>query len=353
VTGAFFERAERGWKADLHGVPRDGNGRPMLVPKDGIGGRRVPYTRASSLADHVSNHYGIHRWELRCLAVGLSQREDFCAMIASYPPMGVDEATDRITKSAIDEIVEKALDIGGRNTEANYGTAFHSFTSPGEHGRIPEYMVGDVLSYHELVARMRARPLGNEIFVANDEVMSAGTFDDLMWIPGYGFVITDKKTGKKSPVEWAVQLATYANAERCDPAEEAGHRWPILTTRAEYEDAGRPTLWHRELNLERAVIFWSPKQRSVSYPLELDIETGWTLAKMAAFVRDAEQMKLVSEISPDAQRRNIARAIEAAATELSFAQTYEAMTWIYDEYQSIWCPELTEVAEERKKELGI
>jgi hypothetical protein len=74
---------------------------------------------------------------------------------------------------------------------------------------------------------------------------------------------------------------------------------------------------------------------------------------MAAFVRDAEQMKLVSEISPDAQRRNIARAIEAAATELSFAQTYEAMTWIYDEYQSIWCPELTEVAEERKKELGI
>lgn len=347
MTGAFFERAERGWKADLHGVPRDGHGRPMLVPRGGLAGHRVPYTRASSLADHISNHYGIHRWELRCLAVGLSQREDFTAMIASYPPMGADEATDKITKAAIDEVVEKALDIGGRNTEANYGTAFHSFTSPGEHGRIPERMAGDVLSYDELLAQMRARRLGNELFVANDEVMAAGTFDDLMWIPGYGFVVTDKKTGKKAPVEWAVQIATYANAERCDPADDTGRRWPIRETRPD-------NLYDiEELNLEKAVIFWSPKQRGVSYPLELDIATGWTLAKMAAFVRDAEKMQLVSEISPDAQRRNIARAIEAAAVELGHAQSYETMTWIYDEYQSIWCPELTEAANERKKELGI
>jgi hypothetical protein len=346
-VGAFFEQAERGYDKDVYGVPRErGSGRPLLVPKGGIAGHRVPYTRASSLADAISNHYGIHRWELRCLAKGLAEREDFCALIASYPPFGINEAQDKITKSAIDDIVVKALDIGGRNTEANYGTAFHSFTSPGEHGNIPERMKGDVLSYDELLARMKARRLGNEIFVANDEIMVAGTFDDLMWIPGYGYAVTDKKTGKKSTLEWAVQIAAYANAEQCDPQDETGRRWPILPP------SSRNPHEYEELNLEKAVIFWSPKQRSQTWPLELDIATGWKLAKVAAFVRDAEKQQLLAEITPDAYRRNIAQAIADAESEIDNADSYEELLSIFDEYQSVWNDELTHQARQKRKELG-
>lgn len=344
AVGGFFERAEKGLQKDVYGVPREeGSGRPMLVPKGGLVGHRVPYTRASSLADAISNHYGIHRWELRCLAKGLAEREDFCALIASYPPFGLDEAQDKITKSAIDEIVVKALDIGGRNTEANYGTAFHSFTSPGEHGNIPERMKGDVLSYDELLAKMRARRLGNEIFVANDEIMVAGTFDDLMWIPGYGFVVTDKKTGKKNALEWAVQIAAYANAECCDPTDETGRRWPILPQTNQY-DADL-------LNLEKAVIFWTPKQRSATWPLELDIETGWKLAKVAAFVRDAEKQQLLAEITPDAYQRNIAQAVADAESQVDNAESYDELLSIYDEYQSVWTDALTHQAKQKRKGL--
>lgn len=258
-------------------VQRSGSGAPMLYPRGSQ--YRAVYTRASGLADYISEQEFFHRWEMRYLAMGIARNPDLAgaAAVETYntgllhPAYGAQKTA---SGRRLDDIIHKALDREGIHEKADYGTAVHGFTEPGAPA-VPPWQgpwgqIGpDVASFEEWNAAYGVRILQTERFVANDTVMAAGTFDHLVEVPGHplltGLVIADKKTGKYEPHHWVVQLATYAHAEPYDP------------------DDSRPG-WPGEVNQKYGLVWQIREGKTVGHIV--DLEVGWEAAQHAAWVRD-------------------------------------------------------------------
>jgi hypothetical protein len=214
---------------DQPNPPRDRFGRPLLVPPGG--GERQPYTRMSSLANMICDQSGLATWEKRLLARGLSEREDLAAMVAALPRClsdkrdkktltAAEKREDSAVNAKLDEYINLALEQAGKNFKANAGTAVHSFTDPGADLRnVPERMQPDVDSFLNFIEQHNIEILATEVFVVNEELGCAGSFDHLATVPGQpGVCVLDKKTGQigGKGLAFAVQLAGYANSEVYD-----------------------------------------------------------------------------------------------------------------------------------------
>ena len=204
------------------GVPRDYEGNALVLPAGATTDRLVPYTPASGLASAIADERHIHRWEMRYLAKGMGRSPDLCVLAAAEPySTGLTNPTVGRAKSAsgraLDAIIERALDRVGIHEKADYGTAVHAWTEPGNEEPVIPAAVDDVQSFKDAIERNGIRIIATEVFTANDTVRAAGTFDHLCWVPGYGIVICDKKTGKMNPHEFGVQLSVYANGDVSDP----------------------------------------------------------------------------------------------------------------------------------------
>lgn len=246
---------------DTDPLQRDRWDRPLLLPRGSK--ERTAYTRASTLADNIGNFTGLHIWQKRLLAKGLSEREDITAMVCALPPLTGDDKVDRKVNKKLDEAIELALEVGGVHAKANYGTAVHSFCEPGNAQPIPTRMVSDVESFRRLGLDIQA----TEVFCANDDLMAAGTFDHLVKLPNYGYVIADIKTGKIHPHEVAIQLATYAHADGYDP--ETDTRFDLGVT-----------------NKEVGLLIHIPAGEGRTDLYTVDLVAGYQAAKVAAWVRD-------------------------------------------------------------------
>src|SRR5690606_28854851 len=128
-----------------------------------------------------------------------------------------DEKANKASGRRVDEIIERAMDRAGVNMKADYGTAIHSRTEPGNDNIDPdEKQAQDVASCWDLWTELGVVHLGTEIFTANDNLRSAGTFDHLSYVPGYGIIVTDKKTSKSAKSTYDIQLASYAHGDVYD-----------------------------------------------------------------------------------------------------------------------------------------
>lgn len=191
------------------GIPRDQRGRPLIVPRGES--ERKPYSRASGVASTLEDHFNIVKWQMRGLAKGLAGSRDLINMIAAedYTSGFTDDPKENSAAGRrIDAHVEAAMRRGGTAQKADYGTAIHSLTEPGNRGDIVEQQVlDDVNSCLQLWADMGVRHVGTEVFTACDEIETAGTFDHLSFVPGYGICVTDKKglpldTPLPTPTGW-------------------------------------------------------------------------------------------------------------------------------------------------------
>lgn len=209
---------------DVELPPRDRYKRPLIVPAGG--GERVPYTRASTMAGYIADNTGLTIYQRRLLAIGMGLREDLAARAAALPRLHgerVDKSSltrkqineDRATNAILDEIIQAALESAGATYKANHGSAIHSLTEPGsDQTGIPVRMEADVDSYFARLNRDGITTLATEVFVVNDALQAAGTFDHLVRHPSYGVVVLDKKTGQVDGkgLAFAIQLATYAGS---------------------------------------------------------------------------------------------------------------------------------------------
>lgn len=217
--------------ADIENPPRDRWSRPLLVPPGG--GERIAYTRMSTLANYICDQSGLATWEKRLLARGLAEREDLAAMIACLPPLhsakrdkrdltAAEKREDKAVSAKLDGYINEALEHAGRSFKANAGTAVHGFTDPGaDLEYVPERMKGDVDSFLTYVGSGTLEILATEVFVVNEALGCAGSFDHIgrLNVPGFSQpCIVDKKTGQVDGkgLSFAVQLAGYANAEVYD-----------------------------------------------------------------------------------------------------------------------------------------
>lgn len=333
---------------DTGDVERRG-GKPNLLPRGVTNpSMRATYTRASSLAEYVTDSTHLERWERRYIAKGLGMRPDLAIMAASNPyttgrlSKPTDrEALDRNKQAGLelDRIVEEAAEVAGIHESANYGTAIHEFTEPHNTWPVPDVgdLQKDVKSLLDYWREHGVLNVATEVFTANDVTMSAGTFDHLSWVPGYETCVTDKKTGNVTPEEWEVQLASYSYGDaynkrtdqRLTMAEYARLRFPD----APYNPAVG-IIWHT--------------QKGVTKAYELDLARGWERAQLAAKVRDSRQG--VEKIEVTRLLKSGLRDRQRALAEQIAKTPAKQLTTLWNTWQHVWTDEHTKLAEERVKE---
>lgn len=337
MTEEFFAEATgRG------GVHRDGAGNALLVPRgmplDLDVDMRPAYTAASALADFISDMEHVNRWRMRYLARAMGMYEDLAALAGlEVYTTGFGKGDSREnTRSgrALDSIITRALDRVGILEKADYGTAVHKATEPGDQGYVPERMRADVDAFYECVRVNGIRIVATEVFTANDAVMSAGTFDHLVWVPGYGFCIADKKTGKMDPWHFGVQLSVYGNGDVYD--RETNERLSFL------QAFGTPL--NRDVGVIFAIGDGQCRLRKVN------LEVGWKGAQTAAAARD---YNATPDLLTDLE---VGRALKQERDELGSqimqAGSREQINVIWDAHRHLWTDDLSQIAKHRISELA-
>jgi len=339
-----------GDEAKPDGPPRDRYGRPLLIPRDSTDGERRWYTRASSLADMLADFSHIQKWKMRYLARSLGRHPDLAALAGSEVyTTGFDQGDlgeNRASGRRLDDVIERALDRGGISEKADYGTVVHAVTEPGNDGVADWYgnVEADRLSFEACVRENSITILGTELFTANDGLWVAGTFDHLMFVPGYGIIITDKKTSSAvHGHDFAIQLSTYANADLYD--------WET-DQRITLEEFVARQGWNPALiNRDQGVIFWI-KNGKTSMHL-VDLAAGLEAAHRATWVRDVHrkgtgQTKVDKDVAKALadMRGYLVDAIGAAGTEAEIMSI-----WANPVNQSVWTDVHTAAATARKREL--
>lgn len=324
------------------GVPRDRWDRPLLYPR-GVP-TRVPYASASSLADYISNLRGIYTWEKRYLARGLGQRPDL-AMLAGAETYSTgfedqDVGENKESGRRLDEIIGRALDHVRLHQKADLGTVGHALTNPGarEAGAVaPDVLAPEVAAWDRAIRGLTI--VATEVFIANDHLMAAGTFDHLVRgddIPAsmtHGvdcsgtLVVVDKKFGKLKPGPFSVQTAVYAGGEVYGLGEQ-------MDVRQTFEEKyGLPV--NQKVGLIGHIPFG--KAKAEFHPV--DLVAGREAAEHAAWVRGWQKSndQLRTPLDTDELAR---RRAEALLVDIS---TPEEASAIYNEFADVWTDRLTEV----------
>lgn len=325
---------------------RDQYGRPLLVPSEALaqaplvnnarGKKRpdgkLPYTRASSMSNYMSDHSALETWRMRSLTKGLGEREDLAAMAAGLPPIISNKRSketltkaevqqDRETNARLDEIAEEAMVYANRDYKANYGTAVHSFTDPGPSGDVPARMQADVESWFESTRGWQFH--ATETFVANDLYQAAGTFDHLVsipWLPHLGRLVCDKKTGIFHPDQHAVQLAVYAYGQPYDVDRDRRVDWP---------DGIAP-------NREWGILSHIPLGLGRTQHYLINLQKGHCAALTAVAVRAYRGDKDLSQ--PFNPQNDLALHVGGLISQADSLATLQA---IHAEYESVWRDEWT------------
>lgn len=309
-------------------VKRDQWGRPMLVPKDG--NKPVPYIRASSLGDAIQDFHGLNIWERRLIIKGLGEREDLAARAGALPVLVDDRELDRPTNRELDVIGQEAFEAMRGHAKANWGTAVHGFTDPGQHGPAPLRMEADVASYFDAIKGIPVVEGQSELFVANDALGAAGTFDAIHQHPAFGRIVGDKKTGKLKPLECAVQMAVYAGGDLYDV--ETDQRAPL-----ELDNRDWGLIIHIPVGQGRTDLYM------------VDLRIGRAAAMLAMAVRAMRKRDdLLSIADPNdliTQRRRIAREL------LQNATTTEELRAIWADFEPVLTDEMRGVFASRAKML--
>ena len=285
-------------------IRRDADDNPLIYPRGAAAS--VAYTRASALSKFLAeDSWNLSKWRERYLTQGIAKFPDLAMRAAalSYstgPLSGTLPLSERKRAAAeLDAIGQEAKTRAGINEAANMGTAGHSLTEPGCQGEVHELLVDVVAGYNEVTAGLDR--VASEVFVANDELQVAGTFDSFYWTPEFPefVVVGDTKTGKNyHQGEFEIQLAGYVGGEVYlgDPIDGVDQR---LTFE---EFAGRPV--HPDVAyLVHTSVTGAPKARIV----KLDLARGRRLAQLCAAIRDGRHELDHIGVGEKVDHRGIAR----------------------------------------------
>lgn len=274
------------------GVPRDRYGRYLL--RDPETGKVKPWTRATTFAKSISDTFTLSQWSQRMVGKGVAMRPDLLATFAATP------VTDRDT---LNRAAEAAKETAGAKTGANLGTAVHSFTQRVDLGEIevdsiPAPWNRDVRAYRAMLEQEGLEVLRDlvEKRVLEPVFGIAGTFDrivratrdvtfrmlnpvsgqkEIVTIHEGEFVVFDLKTGKDLEYGWleiAIQLAIYGRAKHL------------------YNAAG-DLLEMPKVRQDVALVLHLPVGQGKATLHAINIDAGWSFARLCAEVRDARKVK--------------------------------------------------------------
>lgn len=258
-------------------IPRDRWARPLIQPPGG--GQPEPYTRASTLAKSIDDMNNLMAWKQRVTAVGLARRPDLLTGVSGLLASGGNPVSDWPAKKDLNRLCKDAAEAGGATTAATTGTGWHAFTEALDRGTPMGDLLVDDATRARLEQYVRATAglevIEVEMFVVNDRVQSAGTFDRLLRLPDGRVAVADLKTGSDGdyPLGATIQMAIYAQGLRYDPA------------------TGQRTELHPDLDLSTGLLIHLPQKGKGCRVIPVDLTRGWQAAQVAAQVRQIRSWK--------------------------------------------------------------
>jgi hypothetical protein len=241
-------------------VPRDQWDRPLILPASGHKTPCVPhtgkgggckcmigYTRVSTMAETLSDSFGLNRWQKGNLVRGLVRRPDL-----------LNEArlvTDPAHKSKLYAVCDQAENAGDNDVASRNGTFMHRLTARIDNGEdlpdhLPENIQAMLDAYVAEMARHHFEASDTETFVVQDKVKVAGSFDKRA-----SQYVADVKTGQNldyMALKTTMQVAMYAASDAYDIGTH--ERLPLGVDR------------------DRGVLIWLPW---VEDPKDAECECRW------------------------------------------------------------------------------
>jgi hypothetical protein len=295
-------------------VPRDGWGRPLIVPEGG--GKPKGHTRTTTFIDCIEDKSSLVAWKARNVLVGMTKRPDLADKARDLDP------NDPSGKKALDRLVEQAEDAAGANEKSRKGTYLHDLSEYVDRGEpLPKTISGadldDMAAY--MMATSVLEVVAIEQFVVVPELSVGGTFDRLVRYDGpgpdgkpiSGNFIADTKTGsiEYGKLKMAMQLATYSRGKLYDHTlfpvdvndEKAFKAWKKTGFTAEQAAQAYSPL--PPVNQDWGIIVHLPSGEGVCNLYWVNLNIGWALAQLALEVRKARSTKgamlpFVSQITP-------------------------------------------------------
>ena len=297
---------------------RDRWGRPLVIPTGG--GKPIAYTRFSSHGQCLEDRFGLEKWKIRTSALGLVNRQDLFAQLASIP----NDDTKRL-----DDILSQALEAGGGSIGANMGTALHEFTQRYDLGEItfadiPDPWRADVEAYARTIADhgLEIRRDLIEVTLVNDDLQLAGTADRFFLDASNRLICADLKTGKSigpNPLGYIVQLAAYANSVLYD----------VYT-------GVRTSLG--DVDLDHGLLIHSPAQQARCDLYRVDLRGGIEAAQLASRVKKWQKRKDLVTVKTTKPAISTEKAIQDVLTAFPGSAVLGSETrrqWLKDRIQRL------------------
>ncbi len=222
-------------EADAFFAPRAGveresdvvNGRYVL-PDPGTKTIRS-WTRASNIGAALADQFGLNRWRMRRLLVGLSARPDLLNLL---------KVMVEPDNAKLDEIIGTALEVAGTTESANQGTTIHEIQRRVHLGEpIPEDMRHFADAYTAALAKAGLTVVTTEVRVLHPKLGAAGRLDVILREADGTLVIGDTKATDHinlSAPEFAPQLSVYASAEWVEMGGDGGQWTRMPEVRQDY-----------------------------------------------------------------------------------------------------------------------
>lgn len=341
--GSFFEEADTE-------VERDKGGQPYIIQPGST--QTKAYTRASGLADFVTDNEFLKAWHMRNLAVALGRRRDLANLAAVEPyNTGLREPPQAIKSASakkLDTIIARSLDYIAIDERADHGSVVHHVTETENDlseyaGYVPMDVIAERAAFLACLAKNKIRRLGSEMFTVNDPLRVAGTFDHLLWHEDLGVFIGDTKNGRNANnLGFSIQFANYANSVMYWPNGARMTLEEYVLSRFGITDP---------INREVAVLF--SVRDGECKTKDVDIKWGYEMCQLAAAVRDARgseagRVKMSKTILKVAGKEAKAVVEPALVEWIGTCNSVEMLGELWREYKEEWTPACTNAATERK-----
>ena len=308
-------------------IPRDRWNRPLVTPLDG--GKPQAYTRCTTYVDVLEDKYNLQRWQLRQCAIGLADRPDLLLSVSAH----------RDDKTAMNGIVEKAMEAAASSAASTTGTALHALCERVDRGQplgiVPPDARADVVAYQNATRGMEHVYI--EQFSVHDELKIGGTPDRVVCFDGR-YYIADIKTG--SDISWGamkigMQLAVYAHSTPYIPPGER-HAYPF------------------EVDKNDAIVIHLPAGQRRCELQFVNIARGWEAVAVASQVRGLRSHKRwYTPITSQPQGDPPAIALSGVDQQIAAAATVDELKqiWVSAIAASTWTEAHTAHAVQRRAEL--
>jgi hypothetical protein len=307
---------------DSEEAPNDGtdklyrNGRYALP--DPLTGNRRTWTRATTMAETVSDLYSLNLWRIRMMLIGLARFPDLLSELIELDGTGEEGLLDQRThKDVLNKIGFRAQDLAGAKVPAKWGTEMHTCIERLSRDEItldevPEKYRAEVTAWSAAMqeADLSAVPHLIERRVAVPMYGTAGTLDQMdrvhrgrsirlgsriVRLNAGEHVIGDVKSGRNLDYGWgeiSIQMALYAHGAR-------EGKVAVWDPEADLEDSGDPGRWvwedigipAKSIRDDVGVVMHVPIGSGECTLHWIDLTEGWKAVQLCEAVRDWRKVK--------------------------------------------------------------